>query len=385
MNIGKFNEIKANKLIGDFSAKPISSSAVVGYDENGQLIPVRASYDVSFPDNADYLKTDLQGVARKGTSESEVVQSTNLIQAGAVQNMYDAVNANVNNIKLNINNIESNVKNINDFIFNDIYIPEYGLFNSSSPVNYQNAVDVELYGDAQGGTAVPGGGGLIKFDSAANKVTFGFSSACKVIKNASRMFFSCYKLNQNIALPSFATDCYGVFDGCINLNQNIAVPNSVINCSKMFYGCRNLDQNILIPNSVVNCASMFISCTSLNQNILIPNSVVDCVGMFTSCTSLNQNILIPNSVVNCAMMFGVCTNLNQDIYLYSQNVTAAGMADMFYGTKVNMFNIHIPSSVPKDTSNGLYNCLVNSQTGVVFAADNIINDLPVDPVVWPPL
>ena len=315
------SEVKANKLIGDFfSAEPISSSAVVGYDDNGQLIPIRASYDVSFPEIADYLKTDAQGVARKGTSESEVVQSTNLIQAGAVQNMYDAVNANFNNVSdsfnnvsnsfnnvsnsfntinesfsdvnKNLNNVKSNVKTINDFIFNGIYLPEYGSFNSQSPVPYINAKTVELYGNAQGGSALPDGGGLIKFDSSTNTVTFGFSgAACKGIVNASHMFFQC--------------------------------------------------------------------------------------------TGLNKNILIPSSVVKAVRTFLGCSVLNQDIYIYSQVIS--NMNQMFMGTKVNKHNVHIPSSVPKDTSNYIYNCLVNNATGVTFAPENIINDLPVDTEQWPPV
>ena len=120
-------------------------------------------------------------------------------------------------------------------------------------------------GDAQGGTAIPGGGGMIKFDSSTNTVTFGFSgAACKGIINAQRMFFGC-------------------------------------------------------------------------------------------------------------------SRLNQDIYIYSQVLN--DMNGMFTGTKVNQHNVHIPSSVPKDTSNYIYNSLVNGEAGLVFAAENIINDLPVNPVV----
>ena len=94
-------------------------------------------------------------------------------------------------------------------------------------------------------------------------------------------------------------------------------------------------------------------------------------------------ILIPKSVVNAQRMFFGCSVLNQDIYIYSQ--VLGDMSDMFLGTKVNLHNVHIPSSVPKDTSNYIYNCLVNNATGVTFAPENIINDLLVDPVVWPPI
>ena len=354
------DEVKANKLIGDFSAEPISSSAVVGYDENGQLIPIRASYDVSLPESSDYLKTDAQGVARKGTSESEVVQSTNLIQAGAVQNMYDAVNADFNNVQNTLSDIESNINNFQNILLSDIYIPEYGSFSSFSPVNYTAAKNVVLYGDAQGGTAIPNGGGMIKFDSSTNIVTFGFSGACKGIKNALSMF-----------------------QECLGLNQNILIPKSVVNAKDMFRTCLSLNKNILIPNSVVDANSMFHECVKLNQNILIPNSVKNATNMFAACYNLNQIILIPNSVVNAKDMFYQCDNLNKDIYIYSQ--VLSNMTGMFSSTKVNLHNVHIPSSVPKDTSNYIYNSLVNGETGVTFAPENIINDLPVNPVDWPPI
>ena len=340
------------------------------------MIPIRASYDVSFPESADYLKTDTQGAARKGTSESEVVQSTNLIQAGAVQNMYDAVNA-------NFNNVESNVKTINDFIFNGIYLPGYGSFDSSSPVDYTTATTVELYGNAQGGTAIPGGGGMIKFDSSTNTVTFGFSSACKCITDATNMFLRCSNLNQNILIPNSVVNARSMFELCTNLDQNILIPNSVENTLSMFIECPKLNQNIRVPNSAIDVRSMFALCSNLDQNILIPNSVKYTDGMFMTCSNLDQNILIPNSVTHARSMFEGCTNLNQDVYIYSQ--VLVDMTFMFSSTKVNQHNVHIPSSVPKDTSNYIYNCLVNGRTGVTFAPENIINDLPVGIEQWPPV
>ena len=82
------------------------------------------------------------------------------------------------------------------------------------------------------------------------------------------------------------------------------------------------------------------------------------------------------------MFFG-CSRLNQDVYIYSQVLN--DINGMFTGTKVNKHNVHIPISVPKDTSNYIYNSLVNGETGLVFAAENVFNDLPSDPEVWPPV
>ena len=558
VNVNQLNAVNANisNLYVNTSPKPVQSSAVLGYDSEGRVIPVHATYDVGFPENADYLWTDQAGTAFVGVKATEVGEVENLITAYGVKNAIDALNTEVtdnfnlvtnalndidqwqnsfensvansfndvannfngvnnalndvannfndvnnvlnavgntfNEVNTNIentvstlnnrlNDVESSIKTIDDFMFNDIYIPEYGSFNSSSPVNYQSATTVELYGNAQGGTAIPGGGGLIKFNTTTKTVTFGFSGACRSIRNAngmftycnyldqnilipntvedasymfadcsilnqnilipnsvkdvSSMFFNCVNLDQNILVPSSVKDVSSMFDECASLNQNILVPNSVENTNRMFYRCycldqnilipnsvkvtsgmfimcSNLNQNILIPNSVENasfmfaqcynlnqnilipssvaaCDGIFAACTNLNQNILIPNSVKDVSYMFDGCASLNQNILIPNSVTNTYRMFNNCVNLNQDIYIYFQNVNISGsgtsMDNMFFNTKVNLHNVHIPSSVPKDTSNNLYNCLVNGKTGLVFAAENIINDLPVDPVVWPPI
>ena len=103
---------------------------------------------------------------------------------------------------------------------------------------------------------------------------------------------------------------------------------------------------------------------------------------FEGCTNLNQNILIPNSVTEMFRAFEGCTNLNQsDIYIYSQNLNRIFSA--FEGCKIS--NVHIPTSVPKSTSNVIYNCLVNGNTGITFPAANIFNDLPVDIEQWPPV
>ena len=438
------NNANVSNLYVNISPEPVRSSTVLGYDSEGRVIPVHATYDVGFPENADYLWTDQSGTAFVGVKATEVGEVENLITAYGVKNAIDALNTGVvdnfnlvnnalndidqwqnsfensvansfndvannfngvnntlndvannlndinnvlnavantfNDVNTNIensvsalnnrfNDVESNIKAVDDFILNDIYIPEYGSFNSSSPIDYRSAKTVELYGNAQGGTAIPGGGGIIKFNTTTKKVTFGFSGACRTIKNAKRMFAECAVLNQNIAIPNSVTSTVGMFSHCTSLNQNI-----------------------LIPNSVTSTGGMFDVCTNLNQNILIPNSVTSTGSMFSQCTNLNQNILIPNSVENAAYMFYGCVKLNQDIYIYFQNVNmnagpsgGTGMDAMFQNTKVNLHNVHIPSSVPKDPSNDLYNCLVNGRTGLVFAAENIINDLPVDPVVWPPV
>ena len=93
---------------------------------------------------------------------------------------------------------------------------------------------------------------------------------------------------------------------------------------------------------------------------------------FYKCSSLNQKMIIQNSVTSMASTFEGCSSFNQpDMLIYSQNIT--NMTNAFKDCHIN--NVHIPTSVPKDTSNFIYNCLVNGNTGITFSAANIFNDL----------
>ena len=203
-----------------------------------------------------------------------------------------------------------------------------------------------------------------------------------------------------LALPGFQWTMESMnhtFTGCLNFNQNVRIPYGVTTLNEPFAGCLLFNQNILIPNSVTNMYRALgglyiykdeqgvrhtVGCPNLNQNILIPNSVTSLVGCFLDDYNLNQNILIPNSVTSMASCFANCNNLNQpDMYIYSQNIESMGGA--FTNCHIN--KIHIPTSVPKSTSNFMYNCLVNGNTGITFPAANIFNDLPVDIGVWPPV
>ena len=173
------------------------------------------------------------------------------------------------------------------------------------------------------------------------------------------------------------------FSGCKSFNQNVQIPDGVTKLELTFISCSVFNQNIKIPNSVTNLYGPFCGCLDFNQNILIPNSVTNMDQAFgaltigpnfrdTSCPNLNQSILIPNSVTDMTLCFRYCNNLRQsDMYIYSQNITR--MYNAFQGCHIN--NIHIPTSVPKDTSNFMYNCLVNGNTGITFPAANIFNDL----------
>lgn len=203
------------------------------------------------------------------------------------------------------------------------------------------------------------------------------------VTNMDQTFGSCLHFNQNILIPNSVTSLMSTFEASYNFNQNILIPNSVTSLSSTFWMCINLNQNILIPNSVTALMSTFSSCNNLNQNILIPNSVTSLSGTFQGCTKLNQNILIPNSVTDMNIAFMRCTSLSlNDIYIYSCNVRHMSNA---FDRVAYIGNVHVPTSVPKDTSNYMYNCLVNGNAGITFAPENIINDLPVDIAQWPPV
>ena len=480
LNSLSVNSANIGELFVNTQPEPVTSSAVLGYDSDGRVIPVHAAYDVSFPENANYLFTDSHGTAFAGIAATEVGETNNLITSFAVKNALDdyantvnesfnLVNNSLNDIDSWQNNLENNIANsfndvnngfndVNNFVnngfndvnntFNDVNnsFVEYtsilnilntlipasfsnaSIYNSNSTtVNYRNVRSIEFTtpADTTGAniSVGPQNPVYIKFDSATN--TLKYTSNALVINETmfrvfnatmNNTFYSCSNLNQNILIPNSVTDMIWTFRNCSNLNQNILIPNSVTKMDNTFCNCSNLNQNILIPNSVTTmlltfdlCNNLnqnilipnsvtkmigeyhpaiidsgivlqdafgdgvFSYCTSLNQNILIPNSVTNMECVFWGCTSLNQNILIPNSVNNMIGVFGDCTSLNQDIYIYSRNIS--NMHDAFLNTQVR--RVHIPASVPKVTSNFMYNCLVNGDAGKTFAAANIINDIQV--------
>ena len=422
------NNANVSNLYVNVSPTPVQSSAVLGYDSEGRVIPIRATFEVGFPENADYLFTDEHGTAFRGVKATEVGEVENLITAYGVKNAIDALNTevvdNFNLVNDNLNNVcqwQNSFENSVANNFNDVANNFSDVANSFSDVA-NNFNDVSnTFNDVN--TNIENS--ISTLNNTTNNIANSLDSLISILEpvlgvtNVSGWINSTSPLNiqgitefrvaplaaptmagsdvgngaklnlsgtvATLGLPGFQwtkENMYRTFSGCTNLNQNILIPNGVVYMSETFSGCTNLNQNILIPNSVTNMSSTFASCNHLNQNISIPNSVVDMTSTFESCYNLNQSILIPNSVVNMFGTFTYCSNLNQsDIYIYSQNINQ--LAGAFSGCKIN--NVHVPTSVPKDTSNFIYNCLVNGNTGITFPAANIFNDLPVDIEQWPPV
>lgn len=474
---GNLNNISINDLLANnanisnlyvnISPTPVQSSAILGYDSEGRVIPVRATFEVGFPENADYLFTDQHGTAFSGVKATEIGEVENLITAYGVKNAIDAlnvevvdnfnlvndnlnninqwqssfensvannfndvnntlndvansfndvansfneVNANIENSVSTLNNTTNNISNSLDSLLS-ILEPVLGAtnvsgwVNSTSPLNIQGITEFRvapLLAPTMSGSDVGNGA---KLNLSGTVATLSLPSFQWTKENMNQAFMNCFKLNSNIQIPNGVVYMNRTFQKCFNLNSNIQIPNSVVDMSQTFIDCNTLNQNILIPNSVVDMNGTFAGLYNLNQNILIPNSVTNMIQTFTSCHALNQNILIPNSVTRMGHTFWLCENLNQnilipnsvvdmygafngctnfnqsDIYIYSQNLTSLHFA--FSGCKIN--NVHIPTSVPKDTSNLIYNSLVNGDTGITFPAANVFNDLPVDIEQWPPV
>lgn len=415
-NVINANYANIDYLKVNLNREPINSSAVVGYDSDGHLIPIHAKFDVGFPSDANYIFTDSFGTAFPGVAADTVAPVNNLIQAGAVQNMYNDINNGFNTVNNSFsevantfndinngfnavsdsfNNVANTFNDVNNVIsdgfntvndtFNDVnnvidvlnnnitetnntlkdLIENYltvdtsGFINSRSPINIQTVTEVETvrFGSVPADATNIGNGASMKLDG--TKLSIYIPGVFRSQENCSYMFFEC---------P--------------DLNSNVEIPKNVVDLNCMFFSCYALNQNIAIPNSAVNCSGMFYECESLNQNIAIPNGVEDCSTMFGDCHVLNQNIAIPPSVTNCYNMFMDCKSLNQNIYIYSENIT--NLEYMFLRcTNMEGKQVHIRSSISLDTSNEFYNCLVNGSTDIDWTG-RVINDLE-EPTEWPPL
>ena len=169
-------------------------------------------------------------------------------------------------------------------------------------------------------------------------------------------------------------DMGSVFNGCTSFNQPVNIPSYVTSISSIFNGCTSFNQPVNIPSYVTSIGSAFNGCTNFNRPVTIPSGVTDMSYTFHGCTKFNQPLNIPSSVSSIRLMLSGCTSFNQnDIYLRA--VLGRYSMDGAFSSISRIGNIHIPASVPKATSNEMYNCLVNGAAGKTFAAANIKNDL----------
>ena len=197
----------------------------------------------------------------------------------------------------------------------------------------------------------------------------------KYCTNMAYAFNECHNFNQPITIPNNVTNMGFTFSGCKNFNQPITIPNSVTDMAYAFMDCYKFNQPITIPNSVTDMAYAFNECHNFNQPITIPNNVTGMGFTFSGCKNFNQPITIPNNVTGMEFTFSGCSNFNQPITI-PNNVT--GMFFTFsecYRLESSSVPIHISSSIALgNTSNYIYNMLVNGGCGIAFNTSRILND-----------
>jgi len=210
-------------------------------------------------------------------------------------------------------------------------------------------------------------------------------------------FSNCNNFNQPITIPNNVIDMYYTFSDCRSFNQPITIPDNVTSMPGTFYGCRNFNQPITIGNNVTNLDSTFINCSNFNQPIIIPDNVTSMSATFGSCSRFNQPITISDSVTNMSATLSFCYNFNQPITIGNSVTNLVGtffncrnlnqpitipdsvtnMRNMFSGCETlnsSTVPIHISSSIDiGTTSNYIYNCLVNGDTGINWTG-RILND-----------
>ena len=494
------NTANVKELFVNTQPEPVTSSAVLGYDSEGRVIPVHAAFDVGFPEDANYLFTDHAGTAFPGTAATEVGISSNLITAYAVKNAIDNVNDSFNIINSSLNDVDSWMNTIENDVNNrfeetnnsidylkNIVEPSLlpanitGWDSSTYPVIIQDITEFVVepvsadyypispeadricisgnyyeksgngYVKHQGGTAtyntydesihvdwsnryrhethfdenfhevtvwktesgiIATSGYYLGVDEQSNgtyivklfKLTFDGEG-----KTTDDITGTIYKLPSDFNFQDSVT--YYVknnnnFEGLkVNQGQHTFTTDPATDNNFYIYqkgadwsypNTTGPQYSVLARNNVyagVYSASSFplyteietmtayvgdkakLSVSGTKATLALPGLYWTKANMdmaFYNCSSFNQKMIIQNSVTSMVSTFDGCSSLRQsNMYIYSQNIT--NMTNAFKGCNIN--NVHIPTSVPKDTSNFMYNCLVNGNTGITFPASNIVNDL----------
>ena len=118
VNVNQLNAVNAiiANLFVNHSAPPINACSVLGYDREGRVIPVYATYNVNFPEDADYVWTDFAGTSRKGIKATEIGEVDNLITAYGVKNAIDVVNNSFNDVNNSFNDVNNSFNDVNNRI-----------------------------------------------------------------------------------------------------------------------------------------------------------------------------------------------------------------------------------------------------------------------------
>ena len=196
----------------------------------------------------------------------------------------------------------------------------------------------------------------------------------KYCTDMSGTFFNCYNFNQPVTIPNGVTNMWGTFMQCKNFNRPVTIPNSVTDMFGTFMQCNNFNQPVTIPNGVTDMNMTFYSCQSFNQPVTIPNSVTNMDSTFYSCESFNQPVTIPNSVTSMNSTFSWCSRFNQPVTIPNSVTNLENTFDDCFTLERSSVPIHISHEIALgDTSNYIYNSLVNGLTGIHWTG-RILND-----------
>ena len=143
VNVNQLNAVNAiiANLFVNHSAPPINACSVLGYDREGRVIPVYATYNVNFPEDADYVWTDFAGTSRKGIKATEIGEVDNLITAYGVKNAIDVVNNSFNDVNNSFNDVDNSFNDVNNS-FNNVANSFNNVANSFNDVN--NRIETEM-------------------------------------------------------------------------------------------------------------------------------------------------------------------------------------------------------------------------------------------------
>ena len=493
--------VAIDNLFVNTQSEPVTSSAVLGYDTEGRVIPIHAAFEVGFPENANYLFTDQYGTAFKGIAETEVNASDNLITSNAVYNALANVNNRFNNVNNNFANIDNSFNNVNDsfnavnntannLLDNVDYLKNIvessllpanitGWDSSAYPVIIQGITEFAVeplsadyypispeadrirfngnYYEKTGNNYIKQD--VITYNTYDNSISVSWNNKYigeTILDEETFEDITVWKTNNGtiatsgyyLGVDKKPNNTYIV--KLLNLTFNAGVSDNIVTGTiyklpsdfnfqdSVFYYVKNnnnfeglkvnqgqctfttdptTDNNFYIyqkgadwsyPNTTgpeysilarnnvyagIYSASSFplyteigtmtsyvgdkakLSVSGTKATLALPGLYWTKANMdmaFYKCSSFNQKMIIQNSVTSMVSTFEGCSSFNQpDMLIYSQNIT--NMTNAFKGCHIN--NVHIPTSVPKDTSNFMYNCLVNGNTGITFSAANIFNDL----------
>ena len=462
--------------------EPVTSPAVLGYDSKGRVIPIKAAFEVGFPENANYLFTDQYGTAFPGIAETEVNASDNLITSYAAYNALANVNNSFNNVNNTANNLLDNVDYLKNIVESSLLPANITGWNSSAyPVIIQDITEftveplsADYYPISPESERIcvngiyykKNGNNYVKQDVTTyntydNSIHVDWNNEYKQettldenfhnitvwITKSGTIATSGYYLSVDEQLPDktyIVQLLYLTFDGNGVVTSGTAtgtlykLPSDFNFQDSVFYYVKNgnnfeglkvnqgqctfttdpiTDKNFYIyqkgadwsyPNTTgpqysvlarnnvyagVYSTSSFplytelatmtayvgdkakLSVSGTKATLALPGFYWTKANMdmaFYNCSSFNQKMIIQNSVTSMVSTFEGCSSFNQpDMLIYSQNIT--NMTNAFKDCHIN--NVHIPVSVPKSTSNFIYNCLVNGNTGITFPAANIFNDL----------